>query len=601
MTRLLSLLTLGIVSLLQITVTVHAGPLDEYYLQQFGEIKNIALQKAVLSASPDAQASARCGMPLKHGLKRDWSLLEQTTQKVLAKQLALPVLSGEQTTISPSGKFKIHYTTFGTDAVPSFNWVQTVAKTFDDVASSYTALQWQLAPTSGNVPYDVYLRDLATEGYYGITNSDLPVFAANHPRAYTSWMELDNNFTDSIYKPNIYSPLQSLQITAAHEYHHAVQYGYNFYFDVWYAEATSTWMEDELYDGVNQLYNYIPKYLIKTNNSIDMPIDGGSEYGRWILNRYLAENHGTDVIRRAWDYLSTQSNGTSDIPMLPILESVLTNSYGTSLSADFFGFAKRIYTRDWTTHTSETYRIHDYSPEATLSVYPASSAVNNVTPSISVILPHYSFAYYKLSPTSGVTSLMFSVTRDSGIKIALFKNGSEITANAIGPSYATGPLGTSDELVLLVANTTGTDGSGASISTDGKLVVTAGTAAAPSSSTSSSGHGCFIATAAYGSYLHPQVQLLRNFRDEHLLTNAPGRAFVTFYYRNSPPLADFIARHTIVRGITRLALTPLVAAVAHPMIAAFFLFLLAAAALMSLRRRINTARLNAYSIAIRTT
>lgn len=71
---------------------------------------------------------------------------------------------------------------------------------------------------------------------------------------------------------------------------------------------------------------------------------------------------------------------------------------------------------------------------------------------------------------------------------------------------------------------------------------------------------CFIATAAYGSALQPQVALLRKFRDLRLLTNAPGRAFVQWYYAWSPPRAEFIARHTAVRLLVRTALLPLVAA-----------------------------------------
>lgn len=62
---------------------------------------------------------------------------------------------------------------------------------------------------------------------------------------------------------------------------------------------------------------------------------------------------------------------------------------------------------------------------------------------------------------------------------------------------------------------------------------------------------CFVATAAYGSPLAPEVILLSNFRDEVLLNSVFGRAFVKFYYFVSPPLASTIAKTEILRTATR--------------------------------------------------
>jgi hypothetical protein len=70
------------------------------------------------------------------------------------------------------------------------------------------------------------------------------------------------------------------------------------------------------------------------------------------------------------------------------------------------------------------------------------------------------------------------------------------------------------------------------------------------------GGGCFIATAAYGSALHPHLGILREFRDSYLRTNSAGRLFLSVYERFAPSLAALIERHEILRSLTRAALLP---------------------------------------------
>ena len=70
--------------------------------------------------------------------------------------------------------------------------------------------------------------------------------------------------------------------------------------------------------------------------------------------------------------------------------------------------------------------------------------------------------------------------------------------------------------------------------------------------------GCFIATAACGSPLHPYVRILRDFRDTYLMPRKIGRVLVDVYYKYSPFVAGLISKHKALKVAVRISLLPLV-------------------------------------------
>jgi len=102
-------------------------------------------------------------------------------------------------------------------------------------------------------------------------------------------------------------------------------------------------------------------------------------------------------------------------------------------------------------------------------------------------------------------------------------------------------------------------GSGTVLNEDGQCVVD--TKQSPESE-SSKGGGCLIATATYGSELSPQVQQLRELRDNHLLQTESGTGFMSafndVYYSFSPIIADYERENPVFREAVKIAITPMI-------------------------------------------
>ncbi len=144
------------------------------------------------------------------------------------------------------------------------------------------------------------------------------------------------------------------------------------------------------------------------------------------------------------------------------------------------------------------------------------------------------------------------------------------------------------ELLLTLVDGGAGDFDGAA---NGTIVDPSGSVTIPAGGEVRGGGGCFIATAAFGSYQEYHVWVLRQFRDNFLLTNTAGRAFVRWYYRHSPKYAAMIADNDGLRAVVRCVLLPVygIAWLTLKLGAALWLLLAALGLAFALRRRMPAA------------
>ncbi|WP_338814653.1 MXAN_6640 family putative metalloprotease [Bernardetia sp. Wsw4-3y2] len=259
--------------------------------------------------------------------KQNKHKLTERLQKVLRTHAIRPDLDFSV----DSRHFRFHYDKTGSNAVSSTDnnnndipdYVEFMASEFESVYKKEIEELGYVAPPSdgdeggGNGFYDIYIQNLQ-QGYYGAVNydqkvGDNPNSSVVETEAATSWMEVRNNY-DGFGLQN-----DALKVTAAHEFFHAIQYGYNgsdspSYFAF---EGSASWMEEEIYPRIDDNFQYLdgvfdaPDVAINYNEKdendpdyFDLRINW---YGSWIYFQYIGENYGKEVIRTFWENLRSQS------------------------------------------------------------------------------------------------------------------------------------------------------------------------------------------------------------------------------------------------------------------------------------------------------
>jgi hypothetical protein len=258
--------------------------------------------------------------------------------------------------------FCVHYVRTTNDAPPprdanangTPDWVETNASVLESLWQK-EVVEYGFNPPKSDIDlashgpdgrFDVYLADIVDQGILGYC-------AAEPPPNYQFWdvpgyCVLDNDYSPvQIGAPGL-AGLLELELTAVHEFFHAIQFGYDYGDDTWLLEGTATWIEDEVYGPVHEPYARFPYSPLRQPQ---VPIDLYSpttpyQYGSWVFWRFLEEylsgnaSHvNPGVIRRVWE-LASGAPGARDDYSIEAVDALLAE-HGLAFPAFFRDFAVR--------------------------------------------------------------------------------------------------------------------------------------------------------------------------------------------------------------------------------------------------------------------
>jgi hypothetical protein len=242
------------------------------------------------------------------------------------------------------------------------DYVDTMSGVFEHVYEvENTQLGWQApkpdgdegcingGPTDCKNKTDVYIKEIGDQGIYGYAAPD-PEQNSFQQHAY---LVLDNDYSAEEFERYAGNALPPMEVTAAHEYNHVLQFGYDTAQDTWMFESTATYFEDRVYTDVNDYIQYLTPWaqwtfvpLTQFNLADGSDPFNAKVYGDVVWNRWIETKFGADTIRAAW----ASSLKTSPKHFAPAAYDSALRAKGSDFYHSFAQFATD--TAEWRTSNS---------------------------------------------------------------------------------------------------------------------------------------------------------------------------------------------------------------------------------------------------------
>lgn len=385
----------------------------------------------------------KCGTSIIAELKMNWQKMTVQDQQLFAKFLGRPNLPYSY--VSPEGLFKLHYTTTGYDAINTADmdgsgipdYVEEAGKIFDYCYHfEIDTLGYKKPPVDdvSDPAVDVYFQNSVD---YGETRWD------ESGNSVPSYIIMNNDFSEQNLPTK---GLDGVRVTAAHEFFHVIQLGYIVrQMDFYFFEMCAVWMEDRIYDDINDYYQYLRYYLSNTDKPLSY-FSGGSinAYGASIFIKFISEKYSETVIRDTWEKMPHMHS------MYAMDKTLQENS--SSLASAFSTFAVWNYFTGSRSHRFKFYEEAEYYPEVSVG----DSVFFTDEISVSDTSLFLTSAYHRLIPSSTGDYLMSqnhdnSLIWRSGVVIA---RPNPIIFSDIDPQrmQSIGTINSEENMILISSN-----------------------------------------------------------------------------------------------------------------------------------------------------